>query len=136
MARHDRVDSGDAAAPTGASVLSGIRGWLHDGTELLRVRVELASLEAVLHARQLVELMACALAATLLLCMGLAFVAVLITVLLWDSHRALVLGMFSVLFVTLGLVAFALVRRQWYGLQNWFQATRHELAADVERLKP
>jgi uncharacterized membrane protein YqjE len=136
MARHDRVDPGDATAPTGASVLSGIQGWLHDGVELLRVRVELASLEAATHAREMAELVAWAVAAAVLLSLGLGFMAALVTVLLWDTHRALALAMCAVLLVTLGLVALVLVRRKWLALQHWFQGTRQELAADVEQLKP
>ncbi|NIC40248.1 phage holin family protein [Aquabacterium sp. A08] len=130
----------DAGRPTDAappeSLLAGLRGWLHDGVELLRVRLALVALEAREHAHGVVALLLLGLAAVLLLVLGLGFLAVLLTVLLWDSHRVLALALFSAVFLTLGGVALAGLARTWARQRVWFEASTAELAQDAERLRP
>jgi len=130
---------GDEGAPVPAqaqTLLSGVKGWMHDGLELLRVRLELVGLEAAHHARSVAEMVAWAVAGVFFLCLGLGFVAILLTVLLWDSHRTLVLGLFSAVFLTLGGVAFWVLHRKFHETRRWFEATAQELANDVRQLKP
>ena len=66
----------------------------------------------------------CALAAAAFLCLGLAFLAVFLTVLLWDEHRLLALGVFTALFLGggAGLAWLALARAR--DGRGWFAATR------------
>lgn len=123
-----------AGAPE--SLLAGLKGWLHDGTELLRVRLELLAVEAREHALGVVELLVWGLATVLLLVLGLAFLAVLLTVLLWDSHRVLALAVFTAVFLTLGGVAWVAMTRAWRRERVWFEASAAELAQDAERLRP
>ena len=88
MAAEDRPH----ADPAPERVTQALRGWLHDGVALLRVRLELFGVEAREHALASVELLLAGLAALLFLGLGLGFFAVLLTVLLWDSHRLLALA--------------------------------------------
>jgi uncharacterized membrane protein YqjE len=62
------------------------------------------------------------------------FVAVLLTVLLWDSHRLLALAVLAALLLALGGVAAVVARRTLAAIQ-WFEASRTELARDVDRLR-
>jgi len=127
------------AAPGGRApqgLARSLSGWLHDGVQLLRVRLELFSVEAREHALATVELLLTGLAAVLLLTLGLGFLSVLLTVLLWDSHRVLALAVFSTLFLTLGGVACALLRSRWRSTRRWFEASLGELKQDGERLAP
>lgn len=117
------------------SLLAGVKGWIHDGLELVRVRLELVGLEAGHQARHVAQSVALALAATFFLCLGLAFVAMLFTVLFWESHRVLVLALFSAMFITLAGVGFWLLRRKLHDTRRWFEATVEELTQDVQRLK-
>lgn len=121
-------------APEG-SLVAALRGALHDGVELLRVRLELVSVEAREHSSQVVELAVLGVAATLLCGMGLLFVAALLTVLWWDSHRLLALGAFSGVFIGLGTVALWLALRRWQKTRHWFAASLDELRQDAQRLK-
>ena len=114
MAAEDRPH----ADPAPERVTQALRGWLHDGVALLRVRLELFGVEAREHALASVELLLAGLAALLFLGLGLGFFAVLLTVLLWDSHRLLALAVFSTLFLTLGLVALVLLRQRWQTTQR------------------
>lgn len=132
MAAEDRPH----ADPAPERVTQALRGWLHDGVALLRVRLELFGVEAREHALASVELLLAGLAALLFLCLGLGFFAVLLTVLLWDSHRLLALAVFSTLFLTLGLVALVLLRQRWQTTQRWFDASLEELRQDDQRLAP
>ena len=125
-----------ADAGPSESLLAGLKGWLHDGTELLRVRLELLAVEARGHALDVVALLTLGLAAVLLLVLGLVFLAVLLTVLLWDSHRVLALAVFATIFLTLGAVACAGAVRAWRRQERWFEASAAELAQDAERLRP
>ncbi|MCX7251515.1 MAG: phage holin family protein [Burkholderiales bacterium] len=132
MAAEDRPH----ADPAPERVTQALRGWLHDGVALLRVRLELFGVEAREHALASVELLLAGLAALLFLGLGLGFFAVLLTVLLWDSHRLLALAVFSTLFLTLGLVALVLLRQRWQTTQRWFDASLEELRQDDQRLSP
>lgn len=132
MAAEDRPH----ADPAPERVTQALRGWLHDGVALLRVRLELFGVEAREHALASIELLLAGLAALLFLGLGLGFFAVLLTVLLWDSHRLLALAVFSTLFLTLGLVALVLLRRRWQTTQRWFDASLEELRQDDQRLAP
>ena len=132
MADRDAAPGGQAAQGLAGSV----SGWLRDGVQLLRVRLELFGVEAREHALATVELLLAGLAAVLLLTLGLGFLAVLLTVLLWDSHRVLALAVFTTLFLTLGGVACALLRSRWRATRHWFEASLGELRQDGERLAP
>lgn len=116
------------------SLFAGARGWLKDAAELLRVRLDLLGAEAGGHALDLVQAVAWAVAAALLLVLGLGFLVVLLTVLLWDSHRLLALAVATAVFLALGVVALAAARKRLLGIR-WFEASQAELVRDVERLR-
>ena len=126
-------DSTDS--PQAESLVAGVKGWFHDGLALLHVRLELLGLEAAHHAQQLVQTLALALAVAFLGCLGLGFLAVLLTVLLWDTHRTLALTLFTAVFITLAGVGLWLLKRKLQESRQWFEATAQELGRDVERLK-
>lgn len=126
-------DGETAGAAASESLWTATRGWLRDAAELLRVRLALLGVEAGGHALDVAEALAAAVAAAVLLSLGLGFLAVLLTVLLWDSHRLLALTLFTAVFLTLGGVALAWARRRLRGVR-WFAASAAELARDVERL--
>ena len=126
----------DSAQQAPERVTQALRGWLHDGVQLLRVRLELLSVEAREHALATLELLLAGLAAVLLLGLGLGFLSVLLTVLLWDSHRVLALAVFSTLFLTLGGMALLLLRSRWQASRRWFESSLDELRQDGERLAP
>ena len=110
------------------------RGWLHDGVQLLRVRLELLGVEAREHAYTTVELLLAGMAAVIFLGLGLGFLAALLTVMLWDGHRVLALAMFTTLFLVLGGLAVWLAWRRWRRSQAWFEHSAGELRQDEDRL--
>lgn len=118
------------------TLVAGLRGWLHDGVALVRVRLELFSVEAREHAYALLESLLWGVAAVLLGGLGLGFLAVLITVVLWDSHRVLALTVFAAMFLTLAGVAVWMLKSRWGASQRWLASTLQELAHDEQRLRP
>ena len=115
--------------------LARVRQLLADAVELVQVRLELLSLEAREDIGQLLTLGLQAALALVLLSFGLIFLALFLTVLLWDSQRLLALGIFTTAVlgggVVLALLAWQRLRR---GLRR-FRSSIQELQADRERLR-
>ena len=130
------LDQASGKEASTESLASGLRGWLHDSVELLRVRLELFSLEAQGHAEGMVRMVMVGVGAVLMLGLGLGFLAVLLTVLLWDSQRTLALAVFTTLFLGFGVAVFVYWRQLCRRESRWLQTTLDELRADAERLRP
>lgn len=115
--------------------LARVRQLLADAVELVQVRLELLSLEAREDIGQLLALGLQAALAVVLLSFGLIFLALFLTVLLWDSQRLLALGISTTAFLgggaVLALLAWQRLRR---GLRL-FRSSIQELQADRERLR-
>lgn len=112
-----------------------LRLLLADVLELADVRLQLLALEAGEAGTRLLAVLLSALLAVAFLCFGLLFLAAFLTVLLWDTHRLLALGIFTTLFLGggAGLAWLAVARARAIG--PLLAATRHELARDCERLR-
>jgi len=103
---------------------------------LLQVRLELFGVEAREEVNRVTELVALVAVACVLACLGLGFLAILVTVALWDSHRLMALTGFTVLFLTLAGVAIAMARARLARGSHMFQASLGELTRDQDALKP
>jgi uncharacterized membrane protein YqjE len=112
-----------------------LRGLASSLIEFASVRLELLSIESREEALRLGELLLFGAVAIVLLSLGLAFLSVLLTVLLWDSHRLLALAVFAAVFLTLGAVAYVAARaRLAKGSRLWGDSL-DELNRDKERLR-
>jgi uncharacterized membrane protein YqjE len=123
-----------SSAPVG--LLASLRGFAATATGLVRTRVELFRLELHEEAGRLLGLMLWGFAAVLLAVMGMAFIAVFLTVLYWDSHRLLALGLFALLFVGTAVVAIGMVMRLLRRGSGLFAASLAELRRDEDMLRP
>ena len=113
-----------------------LRGFSASLVEFLAVRLELVSVEAREEALRLAELLLFGAIAILLLGLGLSFLAILLTVLLWDSHRLLALAVFATVFLTLGGVAAFAARARLARGSRLFGASLSELERDRQSLRP
>jgi uncharacterized membrane protein YqjE len=112
-----------------------LRGLAGSLIEFISIRLELVGVEAREEVLRLGELLLYGAIAVVLLSLGLTFLAVLLTVLLWDSHRLLALAVFATVFLTLGALAFVAARvRLAQGSRLW-GASLDELSRDKERLR-
>lgn len=101
---------------------------------IAQTRLELLATELAEEKLRLGGLLAYAVAAFFFLGFGAVMVALLLTVLWWDTHRLLGLGVFSAAFVLIGLIAaLAAARRARQG-SRLFAASLAELARDRDAL--
>lgn len=113
-----------------------LKGMVAGLLGLLQVRLELFTVEAREELARVGGLLVLVAFACAFLSLGLGFLAIFITVALWDSHRLLALLAFSVLFLTLGGVAAFLVKQRAAQGSRLFAASLAELQLDKDRLKP
>lgn len=119
-------------APSGG-VLDTLRGLLVTGIALAKVRLELLSTEVREEKARLLAILAYGGAAIFLLAAGAVFLAVFLTVLLWDSHRLLVLGLAAAVFLLAGAGAAMTARRLAGTPAKLFEASLEELKRDQLR---
>ena len=114
---------------------TSLKGLVGTVLTLLQVRLELLSVEAQEEVARLVGLLLYGAMAVVLLALGLGFLAMLITVALWETQRLLALAVFTTLFLALGGVAawqaWQLARRG----SMLFAASLAELRQDRDRLR-
>ncbi|MDO9160255.1 MAG: phage holin family protein [Burkholderiaceae bacterium] len=129
------ADEASEQAPA-PPLAQSVRGLLGSGLELVQVRLSLLGVEVQEEVARLGRLWLLATVCCVLLAVGLVFVAILITVALWDSHRLLALAAFSAVFLTAGAVAWAMLHQGLQQGSGLFKASLAELRADIERLRP
>lgn len=123
-----------SAPPRPERLAASLKGFAASLIEIINVRLELFTVEARDEALRLTELLVYGALAIAFLTFGTAFLAVLITVLLWDSHRLLALGVFSALFLGVGIATLLMAMNFARAGSTLFQASLAELARDREAL--
>ncbi len=121
-------------APRG--VLGSLRGLLVAGIAIARNRLELLAVEVEEEKARIGGLLLYGFAAVLLLILGAVFLAVFLTVLFWETHRLLALGVFAALFLGAGAVAAVVARGHARAPSTLFSASIAELDRDRESLGP
>ena len=116
-------------------LLGSLRNLLAHGLELAQVRLELFLTELEEEKHRLLKLLAFGAAALLLMIVGLVFLAIFITVWLWDEHRLLALGLCSLFFLSSGLIALSTARGAARRDGKPLAATLDELAQDQAALR-
>lgn len=115
-------------------LFASTKGLLGTGITLLHNRLELLGVELAEERVRLVSVIAYGAAAFLCIAAGLIFLAILFTVLLWDSNRLLALGVFSALFLGAGIASLTLALRLARSGSKLFSASLAELRKDREAL--
>jgi len=111
-------------------LFASLRGLAATGLALLQTRLELLAVEVQEEKARTVSLIAYSIATVLLLGAGAIFLAVFVTVLLWDSNRLLALGVFAALFLGGGVLCLLAVRRLAATPSTLFVGSLAELAKD------
>jgi uncharacterized membrane protein YqjE len=114
---------------------SSLKGLAATVLELLQLRLELLSVEAQEEVLRVGALLVYGAVAVAFLSLGVVFLALLITVALWDSHRVLALALFTALFLLMGGVAAWLARERVRSGTRLFSASVEELRQDREGLR-
>lgn len=114
---------------------ASLKGLVGTVLTLLQVRLELLSVEAQEEVARVVGLLLYGVVAVILLALGLGFLAILITVALWETQRLLALAVFATLFLALGGVAAWLAYQRLQRGTALFAASLAELQQDRDRLR-
>lgn len=123
------------AATSEAGLLAPLRGLLLTLLSLLRTRGELLVVELEEEKSRLLELLLLGAAAFFFLSFGLVMLAVFLTVLFWESHRLVLIGLFTALFLAIGISALLGLRHLLQKGPRLFSASLQELAADESALR-
>lgn len=123
-------------APAPGSLGSRLRSSIAGALGLLQTRLELLATEFQEEKLRLGALLGYAAAAFFFLGFGAMMLALLLTVLLWDSHRLLALGIFTALFLAIGILAALAAARIGRQGSRLFAASIAELAQDREMMRP
>jgi uncharacterized membrane protein YqjE len=118
-----------------SGLFSSLCGFATTGVALVRTRLELLRVEAHEEVGRLSGLVLWGMAAVLLGVGGMVFLAVFITVLLWESQRLLALGIFAALFLVAATVAGIMALRLARHPSQLFAASLAELRHDEAALK-
>lgn len=116
-------------------LFASLRGFAATSVALLRIRLELLTIEAREEAGRVSGLLLWGMASVLLGSVGIAFLAVFLTVLFWESHRLLVLGIFSALFLCAAAVATGIALQLARRGSQLFSASLAELRQDEKVLR-
>ncbi len=120
---------------SGASGLySSLRGFAKTSVALLRTRLELLKVEAQEEIGRIRGAFFWGIAALVLGVAGALFLALFLTVLLWDSHRLLMLGIFTALFLAGAVVSLGITLRLVRQESQLFAASLAELRRDERAL--
>lgn len=116
-------------------LLASLRGFAATSVALFRTRLELLKVEAQEEVGRVAGLLLWALVAVLCGVLGIAFLGAFLTVLLWDSHRVLALGVFTALFLFAAAIAAAVALRLLRQGSHLFAASLAELSRDEAALR-
>ena len=116
-------------------LLQSLRGLATHGVALLRNRLSLLAVELEEEKDRLFRLLLLGASAFVLIAAGLVFLAVFLTVLLWDEHRLLVLGSLTALFLGTGAIALMAAIGTARRKSRLFSASLAELAEDQATLE-
>ena len=115
-------------------LFASTKGLLGTGVTLIHNRLELLGVELAEERVRLVSMLAYGGAAFLCIAAGLIFLAIFLTVLLWDSNRLLALGVFSALFLGAGIASLTLAMSLGRSGSKLFSASLAELRKDRDTL--
>ncbi len=123
-------------APAPGSLGSRLRSSIAGALGILQTRLELLATEFQEEKLRLGALLGYAAAAFFFLGFGAVMLALFLTVLLWDSHRPLALGIFTALFLAIGILAALAAARIGRQGSRLFASSIAELAQDREMMRP
>lgn len=121
--------------PPNGGLFASLSGLIATAIALLRTRLELLATELEEEKLRLLSILIYAAAAFFMLGAGVVLLAIFLAVLFWDSHRLLVMGGLTAVFLLGGSVALLLVLRQVRAGSRLFSASLAEMARDHQALQ-
>jgi len=117
-----------------AGLFDSIKSLAATGVAIVQTRLELFSTEAAEEKERLLSLLVLGVAALFFAGLGIVFAALFLTVAFWESHRLLILGLFTVLFLGAGIASLSVALKKARAKSRLFSATLAELSKDRKHL--
>jgi len=130
------TNSDEPGRSNSAGLFSSLQNLAATAVAIARTRLELLANELAEEKIRFGQLLLLGAIALFSLVVGAIFFAVFVTVLLWDSHRLIVLGGFAALFLGLGVYAGLRFRARALEGGGMFASSLGELDKDRQRLSP
>lgn len=111
-----------------------LRGFVDTGLAIAQTRLELLAVEAQEEKLRLASLLFNTLLSAVFIGFGVVFLAIFVTVMFWDEHRLLALGLGTLVLFTAGLLAARNAARELRRGSRLFAASLGELARDRDAL--
>jgi len=124
----------DKTNTTDEGLISSVKNITSTFVAIARTRLELLSIDIEEGWLRLISLLATAFVALFCLCFGVVLLAIFIIVLLWDTHRLLILGSLTGLFIIMGVLLYLKAARAFKSLPRLFESSIAELSKDQEQL--
>ena len=128
------ADGAYGRVPPRDGLLDSLKGLLNTSLALLQNRLQLLGVELAEERLRLLSLLTYGAIAFVCFGAGAVFLAVFITVLLWDTNRLLALGTFSALFLGGGAISLMIAMRHVRARSKLFKASLAELSKDRDAL--
>lgn len=114
---------------------NSLRGFLDNGLQTVQTRLELLALELQEEKLRLGSLVLNVLLSALLLAFGIVFLLIFLTVLFWDEHRLVALGISTVVCIGAALFTASNAAREIKRGSRLFASSLAEIARDREALR-
>lgn len=126
----------DTSGAHTTGLLASLRGFAATLTAIAQTRLALLANEVEEEKLRVGQLLLFGGVTLFCLAIGSVFLALFVTVLLWESHRLLVLGGMAMLFLGIAGVAGAMFRARASAGSRLFSASMAELGKDRQKLMP
>ncbi|HQS37510.1 MAG: hypothetical protein B7Y16_00080 [Methylotenera sp. 24-45-7] len=115
-------------------LLSSLKNLTVSLIAIVHTRLELISTDLEEGRERFISLLALAFISLFSLCFGAVLLTILVVVIFWDTHRLLVMGSLTGLFIVVGAVIGAVVVRRLKLMPRMFEASLSELIKDHQEL--
>lgn len=116
------------------SLLNSLKNLTVTLIAIVHTRLELLSTDLEEGRERFISLLAMAFVSLFSLCFGAVLLTILIVVVFWDTHRLLVLGSLTGLFLVAGAVLGAVVIGKLKSMPRMFEASLTELIKDHQEI--
>jgi len=116
-------------------LLASIKNLTATLIDIVHTRLDLLCTDMEEERQRLVSLLAMAFVSLFCLCVGVVLLAIFIVVMFWDTHRLLVLGLLTGIFMISGVVLWSLAMHSLKTMPRLFAASLAELSKDREQIE-
>jgi uncharacterized membrane protein YqjE len=116
-------------------LLASIKNVTSTFIDIAHTRLDLLCTDMEEERQRLVSLLAMAFVSLFCLCVGVVLLAIFVVVMFWDTHRLLVIGMLTGIFLISGAVLWAVAMHALKTMPRLFAASLAELSKDREQLE-